>query len=1181
MARVKFHPILEVPDDASKAIPFFFEGQSFTARPGEMIASALFAHGIRTFGLHPADQTPQGLFCANGQCAQCLIIANGHAVKACMTPVRTGMRIHKLVNLPQAPLLAREAIAFTDIEQRSCDLLIIGAGPAGLGAAIEAADAGLVVVLADDKDRLGGKLVLQTHQFFGSVDECFAGTRGMNIAALLAAEVAKRPSIQTMTSTTAVGIYSDGKVGLVENNSRYLLVAPRSLLVATGAREKALFFPGCELPGVYGAGAFQTLLNRDLVKPSERLFIVGGGNVGLIAAYHALQAGIQVVGLIEGLPEVGGYWVHADKIRRFGVPIHTGTTVVCANGRDALESVTVAGVDARWNIKPETCRTYACDTLLLAVGLESVNELYKAARRFDFDVHTAGDAEDIAEASAAMFSGRLAGRQIARKQGRPVEVPARWQEMIKILKSKPGRENLTITGAPIGAEVFPIIRCLETIPCNPCAMVCPLGGIKMPKEGDILPRAEVIGPCRACGKCVAACPGLAITLVDLRGQAGGRSLVTMPFDFPARLKIGDLLPVVGQKGEALGNGKVVRVLEKSARAPCSAACPAGVRAQGYIELIRKRKFGQAANLLREDLPLAGVCGRVCYHPCEENCARADVDEPVSVLALKRFVTDWCMARNEPIRPVPVTRQERVAVVGSGPSGLACANELLNRGYAVTVFESAPLAGGILRYGIPAYRLPDRILDWDLRCLQERGVKILTGRRVKSIRELLPTDYQSVYLATGAPLAARLGVPGEDLENVIGALAFLRNANADLPLKLSGSVAVIGGGNSALDTARVALRLGAQEVRVVYRRSRAEMPAHAEEIADAETEGVVFEFLSAPVRIEGENGKVARLVCNRMKLGEPDASGRRRPVPIAGTEFSIAVEFVIPAVGQAADLRELAAEIEVGRSKTILIDPVTQATNVPGVFAGGDVVTGPATVVDGFGAGKRAAESIDRHLRGIDLSHGRRPGMPASSKSMAPEGAVRQPRSNPGILAPKERAAGFAEIVATFTEDAAVQEAERCLGCGVYCENLLSATHNIPCAYEHTVLVTLEVAAGVATRVAGVRVQDEAVSNPISTVLPPKSDDDVVVCRCERVTLGQIRNAIRAGVRDMNLLKAMFKVGLGACGGKTCGPLIRSIFRREGVPASEITDFTERPLTTEVPLGLFAGVQSNSGQGEQA
>ena len=305
--RIKEHPVLDIPP--KQDIPFFWEGHEMRGQEGEMISAALFANGVRTFSYHHKDDAPLGLFCANGQCGQCTVIVNGRPLKACMTPLRRNMRIEPLRGLPALPA-EEESGTFHETEDIAVDVLIIGGGPAGLTAAIELGKAGIRTLLIDDKDKLGGKLVLQTHKFFGSVEDSFAGTRGFEIGALLEKEVRSLSSVEIWLDTAAIAVYSDKKVGVLKNNETYVLVTPRIILNATGAREKSLPFPGNTLPGVYGAGAFQTLVNRDLVRASDRLFIVGGGNVGLIAGYHALQAGIDVVGLIEAQKEVGGYRVH-------------------------------------------------------------------------------------------------------------------------------------------------------------------------------------------------------------------------------------------------------------------------------------------------------------------------------------------------------------------------------------------------------------------------------------------------------------------------------------------------------------------------------------------------------------------------------------------------------------------------------------------------------------------------------------------------------------------------------------------------------------------------------------------------------------------------------------------------------------------------------------------------------
>ena len=554
--RIKEHPILAVPPEPN--IGFTWQGKPLLAREGETIASALFANGIRVFGHHIKDGAPQGIFCANGQCAQCAVIADGLSVKSCMVPVREGMAVLPLDGKPALPEVLESDVRFRDIETLDVECLILGGGPAGLSAAIELAKAGVGVILVDDKASLGGKLVLQTHKFFGSIEACHAGTRGMDIGAKLEKEVRHYENVRIWTNSNALAVFSDRKVGVLRDG-HYFLVQPQVLLVATGAREKSLVFRGNTLPGVYGAGAFQTLVNRDMVRPTERLFIIGGGNVGLIAAYHALQAGIEVVGLCEALPECGGYKVHKDKLARMGVPIYTSHTVLSANGTEEVESITIAQLDAAWKTVAGTSRTFKCDTVLVAVGLESVNEFYLKAKEFGLPVFAAGDAEEIAEASAAMFTGKIRGLEIARSLGRDVgEVPPEWHRTAAVLKSRPGA---TITEEIPEHEhgVFPVFHCSQEIPCNPCTSICPQGSIQI-EGGDILGVPTFNEQdCIACEQCVAVCPGLAVTLVDYRKQAG-EALVSIPYEFPANtLEVGQSVTVLDTLGQVLGNVPVEKI----------------------------------------------------------------------------------------------------------------------------------------------------------------------------------------------------------------------------------------------------------------------------------------------------------------------------------------------------------------------------------------------------------------------------------------------------------------------------------------------------------------------------------------------------------------------------------------------------------------------------------------------
>ncbi|MDZ4182319.1 MAG: 2Fe-2S iron-sulfur cluster-binding protein, partial [Candidatus Cloacimonadaceae bacterium] len=356
--RLDKHPILTIPQ--SEDIVIRFNGQELTAHKGEMISSALIANGINVFGHHHKDGSAQGIFCANGQCAKCTVIADGVPVKSCMTEVQSGMEVRSADGLPELPDSAY-VHGRAPIEQLETNVLIIGGGPSGLAAAIELGKHGIDMLLIDDKHRLGGKLVLQTHKFFGSEEDSNAGTRGHDIGELLASEVKQHPSVKIWLNSTALFVFSDKKVGILKDGL-YKIVTPQRILNAAGAREKFLRFPGNNLARIYGAGAFQTLVNRDLIRPTDRLFIIGGGNVGLIAGYHALQAGIEVVGLAEAMPVCGGYKVHADKLKRLGVPIYTSHSILCANGGETVESITIAEVDRNFKPQPGTEKTFDCDT---------------------------------------------------------------------------------------------------------------------------------------------------------------------------------------------------------------------------------------------------------------------------------------------------------------------------------------------------------------------------------------------------------------------------------------------------------------------------------------------------------------------------------------------------------------------------------------------------------------------------------------------------------------------------------------------------------------------------------------------------------------------------------------------------------------------------------------------------
>ncbi|WP_457557015.1 FAD-dependent oxidoreductase [Candidatus Harpocratesius sp.] len=561
LKEIKSHPILKYP--SRKSVNFTFNGQELTGYEDMVISSILFLHGIKTFGHHPKDNSPQGIFCANGQCAQCTVLVDGKPMKACMTPLKENMKIESCEGLPSLPA-DDSPLHIGDPSIISTQVLIIGAGPAGLSAARILGSKKIQVLLIDDKDRTGGKLVLQTHKFFGSQKDVYAGKRGIEIGQILGEEVRSLESVEIWLNTTALAVFRDGLIGVLKDNKEYVLIKPERLLVATGAREKMLIFPGDTLPGVYGAGAFQTLVNRDMIKASERIFIVGGGNVGLIAGYHAIQAGIEVVGLIEALPSCGGYHVHETKLRRLGVPIFTRHTIVSANGKEQVESITIAKLDENWNIISGTEKTFECDTILIAVGLNPVDEFYQKALQYNIPVWVAGDAQEIAEASAAIFTGRIEAIKIL--QDMKIDIAPDFEkygnlEQLKkkaqIMKARPPKP--VERDVPEKMEgIFPVFHCNQEIPCNPCTTVCPQEQIETEnQEITTLPYFKGEKNCTGCGRCVAVCPGLAITLVDFRKDPQ-MPRVTLPYEIATeKLSKGEIVTILDNFG-VLGQFEVKR-----------------------------------------------------------------------------------------------------------------------------------------------------------------------------------------------------------------------------------------------------------------------------------------------------------------------------------------------------------------------------------------------------------------------------------------------------------------------------------------------------------------------------------------------------------------------------------------------------------------------------------------------
>lgn len=584
MRELKRHPVLEIRE--KHKVPFFFNGEKLLGNENEAVSSALIANGITSFSYHHKNHAAQGIFCANGQCSHCTVLIDGLPQKSCITPLKQGMDIRRLEGLPKIPSIGKKTGKTRQLHKK-CDVLLAGGGPSGLTAALELADAGFSVLIADDKARLGGKLLLQTHKFFGSTADCYAGTRGHEIAALLEEKVRAHKNISVMTNTMVAGIYKDRKAGLFVDNKQYEIVDFRGLLVSAGARERSLVFTGNQLPGVFGAGAFQTLLNRDTLRPSDNIFIVGSGNVGLIAAYHALQAGITVKGICDILPAPGGYKVHADKIRRMGVPIYLRHTVISAEGNEKVERVTIAEVDEKAHPLLNTALSFDVDTLLIAVGLAPVDEFYDMAASFGFPIVKAGDAEEIAEASSAMFGGRIAGLKMARLLGEKVNINESFYEKSRVLKSPPGK-IYSKQKIKLSDKFQPVIHCIQEIPCNPCVSICPVNAIRLhPRRGNIMDVPEYTGNCTGCMQCVAICPGLAITLA--RKTHKEKAEVVLPYEFIPDFKAGDKVPLTDMNGAFLEEGIVKKIRFHKKTKTTLLTMEVSVRNAGDIAGVRVQK----------------------------------------------------------------------------------------------------------------------------------------------------------------------------------------------------------------------------------------------------------------------------------------------------------------------------------------------------------------------------------------------------------------------------------------------------------------------------------------------------------------------------------------------------------------------------------------------------------------
>ncbi|WP_291327767.1 FAD-dependent oxidoreductase [Desulfovibrio sp. UCD-KL4C] len=539
-----------------------------------------------------------------------------------------------------------------------------------------------------------------------------------------------------------------------------------------------------------------------------------------------------------------------------------------------------------------------------------------------------------------------------------------------------------------------------------CVSVCPFDAIHMGPEG--LPVVDPLA-CKSCRKCVDACPRNVLSIISMSERLLHQE------------EVNDCL------------------------APCRQKCPGQINIPKYIELARKGDYAGAVNTIRERNPLLLVCGRICPRPCEADCRRAHVDEPVGINMIKRFVADWEMKNNLRLEiPCAQKTGHKVAIIGGGPAGLSCAYFLRRLGHSPTIFESMPKLGGQLRYGIPEYRLPKKDLEWEIQGILDLGMEVYTDVQFGidfTIQSLEEDGFEAFFMGLGAWSSGNLRIEGEEAEGVLSGIEMLTSIGLNNPPEIGPKVLVIGGGSTAIDTARTSIRLGC-DVTIIYRRTQNEMPAHVDEIKDAQEEGVKFIFLTAPIQVViDEYGQASHLECIKMKLGNPDDSGRCRPVPIEGTEIRYPADTIISAIGQKPSLSCFYSEdseecpIDFTRWKTVNADPDTLQTSVPNVFAGGDLFSGPDLVISAVGAGRRAARSI--HFL---LTKGKIPVADNIMRKLIPytlfkdvDGLNNKCRvPMPHLCEGAYRISTFREVEGTLSEEQLKQEASRCLRCGLIC-----------------------------------------------------------------------------------------------------------------------------------------------------
>lgn len=531
---------------------------------------------------------------------------------------------------------------------------------------------------------------------------------------------------------------------------------------------------------------------------------------------------------------------------------------------------------------------------------------------------------------------------------------------------------------------------------------------------EILKNPRYVKPeaCTGCQECEMACPE--VRSDDYNAHLAGRKVAYIPF--------------------SLANPRIAVIDRKDTSAPCIAACPGGVKPYGYISLVRNGQNEEAFHLHMEDIPIPGSLGRACYAPCQGECTRGSLEAPVDIRRIKRFFAEdyYNKFPEPPERTLNHQSGKSVAVVGSGPAGLTAAYHLALAGHKVKIYEAASEAGGMLRMTLPEYRLPNAVVDRDIKNITSLGVEIEVNHPVTSLTALKEQGYDAVFAGVGTHETSKLKIPGSELAGLVSCLDFLRESKIGTKTDLTGkTVMVVGGGNTAMDAARTAIRLGATKVSIIYRRSREEMPAWKEEIHEAIEEGVNLQVLRNPVKLLGENGKITRAVLIKMELGEPDASGRRRPVEVKGSEYEEQVDLVIEAIGLQPTTSVFGQEIAIQKDGTMQADPVTLQTELPWLFVGGDSVSGSSTIIDAAGQGKRAAFYLDKYLQGLNLTEfefgDKLPSVDKKNILNRPGLTFKAPM-DPKLRPVSERVRDFRDVELTFTQEEVLRSSDRCLDC---------------------------------------------------------------------------------------------------------------------------------------------------------